>query len=136
VQEDSLKKACILVVDDVDLHCATAQGMLTNIGVKHIMFANNGHDALDIIRSRTVDIVLLDYLMPGINGIEVLRIVRTEESIAESLVILTTAANETKVIVQARASDARVDAILIKPYTEGSLHSKLVQLLGRRKLRL
>lgn len=82
----------ILVVDDIPLNVLLIQKMLGRFKFK-VLTANNGQAALDIIASQQVDLVLLDLMMPGIDGYEVLRQLRANESTKPLPVVILSALN-------------------------------------------
>jgi len=65
----------ILVVDDEEAMRVTMKGVLTHLGYR-VSVASTGQQALDIIGSQDIDLVLLDLRIPGISGINVLRAAR------------------------------------------------------------
>ena len=67
----------ILVVDDNAYMRRLTRLMLTNLGAKSVLEAADGLAALEAIRTCDPDVMLLDWDMPVLNGIEVLRIVRS-----------------------------------------------------------
>lgn len=75
-QEDSgpseWPEAKILVVDDTPVNLVVAKGMLKNTQAK-IDTAENGEDALDMMKAEHYDVVFLDHMMPGMNGIQTLQ---------------------------------------------------------------
>jgi DNA-binding response OmpR family regulator len=79
----------ILVVDDSALMRETLCGHLTKQGYQ-VVQAVDGSRALDLLRERDFDLVLLDVEMPGINGLEVLSLIREKHSIAQLPVIIVT----------------------------------------------
>ena len=75
--EKMLQGLNILVVDDNAYMRRLTRMMLTNLGAKSVLEAPDGLAALEAIRAADPDVMLLDWDMPVLNGIEVLRIVRS-----------------------------------------------------------
>ena len=75
--EKMLQGLNILVVDDNAYMRRLTRTMLTNLGAKSVLEAPDGLAALEAIRTADPDVMLLDWDMPVLNGIEVLRIVRS-----------------------------------------------------------
>ena len=75
--EKMLQGLTILVVDDNAHMRRLTRMMLTNLGAKSVLEAPDGLAALEVIRTADPDVMLLDWDMPVLNGIEVLRIVRS-----------------------------------------------------------
>ncbi|ADL52249.1 response regulator [Clostridium cellulovorans] len=67
----------ILIVDDSKFNIITAQEVISTSGINcSTITANSGEEALNIIDSENVDIILLDIVMPGLTGIETLETIR------------------------------------------------------------
>ena len=116
---------CALVVDDAQYTRDMTLAMLHSINIHNIIEAKNGSSALDIIRSRDIDIVLLDVVMPGLSGIEVLRVLRADNTISAKKVILVTAAADAKTVLLARSPATRADAVIVKPFSITTLREKI-----------
>lgn len=91
------KELVILAVDDDLINLKLLKSMLMkNPDIKEVLEAKNGADAVAFIKSRNdISLVLLDIIMPIMNGLEVLRVVRSDENIEQiPIIVLTT--DETK----------------------------------------
>ena len=95
----------VLVVDDNALNRDLLFEELTYRGMD-VVTAAGGRDALELIRNQTFDVVLLDIMMPGVDGLSVLREVRKTKSLAELPVIMTTARDTRSSVVDALDSGA------------------------------
>lgn len=82
----------ILIVDDIPLNVLLIQKMLSRFKF-NILTANNGQAALDTIAQKPVDLVLLDLMMPGVDGYEVLRRLRAAEETKSLPVVILSALN-------------------------------------------
>lgn len=102
----------ILVVDDTDLNRQFVMLTLGKLGYE-VVEAENGRQALEVIGSRHIDIVLLDITMPQMDGIEVLTQLRKRYSILELPVIMFTADDQEQHIVEALSLGA--NDYLFKP---------------------
>ena len=85
------RKAVILCVDDEENALALRKRVLQKAGYE-VLTALSGKEALDILRSGKIDLVLTDHLMPGITGIELARQVKSQHS--EVRVVLLSGVNE------------------------------------------
>ncbi len=85
-------KINILVVDDIPLNVLLIQKMLGRFKF-NIITANDGQSALDTIASQPIDLVLLDLMMPGIDGYEVLRRLRADVATVTLPVVILSALN-------------------------------------------
>ena len=82
----------ILVVDDIPLNVLLIRKMLGKFKF-NILTANNGQAALDTVAAHNVDLVLLDLMMPGMDGYEVLTRLRNQEETKELPVVILSALN-------------------------------------------
>lgn len=89
--ERLLSTARIAVVDDEELNIEIVQGHLRHEGYQNFHRATDGSQALDLIRTVQPDVVLMDVLMPEVNGLEVLAAMRQDESMIHIPVIVLTA---------------------------------------------
>ena len=90
----------LLVVDDNEMNRDMLGRRLSRRG-HSVLTAENGQQALDLIGQEAFDVVLLDIMMPGISGIDVLRRVREEYSASDLPIIMATAKSESEDIVDA-----------------------------------
>ncbi|PJB78047.1 MAG: sigma-54-dependent Fis family transcriptional regulator, partial [Armatimonadetes bacterium CG_4_9_14_3_um_filter_58_7] len=81
-------QARILVVDDDPIMHAVCRKALADKGYD-IVAVTSGRECLDKLRHEVIDLVLLDYKMPDLNGIEVLRLIRTSDDPELGVVIIT-----------------------------------------------
>lgn len=92
--------------------------------------ATNGPDGLELVKQRDYDLVLLDEIMPGMDGIETLAEIRTESE--DILVAIVTKSEEEELVDSAFGKLA--DDFIIKPITPTQLGSAIKRLLERKKL--
>lgn len=90
----------VLIVDDVPLNRLMVRKMLGTFGLE-IMEANNGLEALEALRHFEADVILLDLMMPVMDGFEMLRILRANPLTARIPVIVLSALNTNEDIVAA-----------------------------------
>ena len=88
----------ILVVDDVQSNVLLLKALLSKDGYG-ILVANNGQEALEVIRNENPDLILLDVMMPGMDGFEVAERLKSEEYRCEIPIIFLTALDDTQSIV-------------------------------------
>ena len=94
------RQASLLVVDDNDLNREMLTRRLQRKGY-NVLSAIDGHQALEMLQTNRFDLILLDILMPGISGIEMLRRVRQVHSPTELPIIMATALDDSAQIVEA-----------------------------------
>lgn len=88
----------LLVVDDVQTNVLLLKALLGKEGYG-ILVANNGQEALEVIRNENPDLILLDVMMPGMDGFEVAERLKSEEFRCEIPIIFLTALDDTQSIV-------------------------------------
>ena len=88
----SLKGADILVVDDNEMNLKVAKGLLKRYGVVPELCAS-GRKSLDLIRAKRYDLILMDHMMPGMDGVEVLKEIRAKNLTPEDVPIIALTAN-------------------------------------------
>src|SRR5215813_1824630 len=94
------ESASILVVDDEELNSEGLTRRLQRHGYG-VTAAKSGREAIELAGERRFDLVLLDIMMPGMNGLEVLKLLRRVDSLIDLPVIMVTARGESEDIVEA-----------------------------------
>ncbi len=120
------KKLKVLAVDDDFINLKLLKTMLMKSSkVSEVVEAKNGADAIGILKSQNdIDIILLDIIMPVMGGIEMLKVVRADESLRQlPIVVLTT--DETK---KGEALDCGANGFLMKPVREKDVIEKISEL--------
>ena len=126
---ETLKKEYnILVVDDEPAVRMTIEEMLKPLKCK-TFHASNGNEALDIIRTGEVDLVILDVLLPGRHGFYVCSSIREMEQ-GRNIPILMMTAVYTKMKYYYQAQECGVNAYMVKPFKMDDLISKVSKLLN------
>ena len=124
----------ILVVDDQEINRDALGAILED--EYEILYAENGQEALDILRAHTdeISMVMLDLIMPVLNGFDVLKIIRADEELSKIPVVVLTAEREAELkALQAGAAD-----FITKPFDEVEIIlarvSRLIEMSEGRKL--
>lgn len=113
----------ILIVDDDVAGQLTLESILDGQGYT-LEFAENGIEALEKISRLSPDIILLDVMMPGMDGFEVCRHIRATPAIAEIPIIILTALDDKKSLMS--GLEAGADDYLTKPYDRYELLARLM----------
>jgi hypothetical protein len=109
------KQLVFLVVDDFEPMRKVTASQLRSIGANSIITANDGAEALRVLKNKRVDMILSDWNMPVMTGLDLLKAVRADQKLAHLPFIMITAEAERYRIEEAIASG--VDDLLVKPYT-------------------
>ena len=113
----------VLAVDDDMINLKLLKSMLMKSGlVAEVIEAKNGSDAIDHLKSNhSIDLVLLDIIMPIMGGIDVLKVVRADDRLRQvPIIVLTT--DETK---KGEALEFGANAFLMKPIRKDDLVEKI-----------
>jgi len=122
------KSASILIVDDYLLIRTHVRQVLAELGFLNVFQADNGKTAQDLMRKQQIDIVVGDWGMPVMSGIDLLKWMRSDHRYANTpFMMLTAEANPQSVRT---ALQAGVNAYMIKPFTVHSFACKFMSMLG------
>lgn len=124
----SLSKATrVLVVDDFEAMRKVTSNQLRQLGVERITAAKDGAEALRYLKSQSFDLVLSDWNMPVMTGIELLKAMREDPKLfALPFVMITAEAERHKV---EEAIGAGVTSMLLKPYSPKQLMQRVEKAL-------
>ena len=124
----------LLVVDDVQTNVLLLKALLGKEGYG-ILVANNGQEALEVIRNENPDLILLDVMMPGMDGFEVAERLKSEEFRCEIPIIFLTALDDTQSIVN--GFKLGVGDFISKPFRKEDLMVRIkhqVSLVAARRI--
>ena len=124
-------KARILVVDDEQSNVKLLEANLLPYGFE-VLTATSGEKALQLVSSNSVDLILLDVMMPDIDGFEVTRRLRTNEKTKLTPVVLVTALTETGDKI--KGIEAGCDDFISKPFDKNELLARVKSLLRIKSL--
>jgi two-component system response regulator MtrA len=114
----------VMVVDD-DHDLAEMLGIVLNDAGIDVDVVSRGDEALDAFREKAPDLILLDVMLPGIDGVEVCKLIRAQSMVP---IIMLTAKGETEDVV--RGLEAGADDYMVKPFRHAS------ELVARVRTRL
>jgi DNA-binding response OmpR family regulator len=118
-------RGTVLVVEDEPSLAETIAVLLGNDGFE-VAVALTGPEGLDAFRARTPDLILLDLMIPGINGLEVCRTIRRTSDVP--IIMVTARAGELEKVV---GLEAGADDYLTKPFSIVELRARIRALLRR-----
>ena len=117
----------ILLIDDEVHMLRLLQFALKPISAS-IHCVTRGDDAVEYLKANKPNLVLLDYAMPGMDGVETLRQIRAQESGSAVPVIMLTARDQTA--IRKDAAGLNVEAFLTKPFSPSDLVRRACELLN------
>ncbi|HEX2065292.1 MAG TPA: response regulator [Candidatus Thermoplasmatota archaeon] len=123
----STKLPVILIADDEPDILESLRDLLEDAVPAQCVLANSGTQALEMLGKRPVDLILSDYKMPGLNGIQFLE--QARQRLPEAPRILITAFPDLEVAIDA-INQARVEAFLIKPLDPDQVVERVRQALA------
>jgi CheY-like chemotaxis protein len=109
----SVKDYSLLVVDDNEMNRDVLSRRLQRQGYT-VAVAEDGRQALDMIKAQPFDLVLLDIMMPGMNGYQVLEHIKADDALRHIPVIMTSALDESEGIT--RCLEMGAEDYLTKPF--------------------
>lgn len=118
----------VLVVDDSLVMRRIIINHLRSLGYTHILEADSGEKALTILAQDGADLILSDWCMRGMHGIEVLRSVRNNERTRNTPFIMVTAEAQPHLILE--AIRAQVSDYVVKPFTRENLRESIDKVLA------
>ena len=118
----------VLVVDDFATMRRIVTNVLKQIGFTDIAEADDGTTALQMLKKEEYDLVLCDWNMPEMPGIELLKTVRADESLKDLPFVMVTAEAEKRNIIE--AVQAGVNNYVVKPFTAETVIQKLEKVFG------
>ena len=119
----------ILVVDDFSTMRRIVKNLLSDLRFKNIDEADDGNTALPKLKSGNFDFLVTDWNMPGMTGIDLLKAVRADPSLASLPVLMVTAESKREQIIE--AAQAGVNGYVVKPFTAGTLEEKINKIFER-----
>lgn len=126
-------RARILIVDDIDDNVYTLERRLRRFVDADIVAARNGRAALDELRARPFDLVLLDVQMPEMDGMAVLEQMKADMALREIPVIMVSAVDDIETVL--RCIKLGADDYVQKPFNPDLLRARVEAALERRRLR-
>lgn len=118
----------ILIVDDYSRMLRIIRNLLRQLGYEQVEEASDGASALDKLRQKPFRLVISDWNMEPMSGLELLRQVRADPALAELPFIMVTA--EARAAKIAEAQQAGVSGYIIKPFGAEALSIKIAAVAG------
>lgn len=122
------KNMSILIVDDYKTMLRIIRNLLKQIGFNNVDEATDGKAALEKMQQRKYGLVISDWNMEPMTGLELLKEVRADESLRPTPFIMITAESKTENVIAAK--EAGVNNYIVKPFNAATLKTKLTSVLG------
>jgi len=123
-----MSNARILVADDSNVMRTIICGTLKELGFTNFYEAENGELALDILANTTIDMVITDWHMPKLNGLELVTSIRNNQRISQIPILMVTTRGMKDDVLE--AAHAGVNDYIVKPFTPDVLEEKIKKLLN------
>jgi two-component system chemotaxis response regulator CheY len=124
------KEMSVLIVDDYKTMLRVIRNLLAQVGFKNVDEATDGQKALDLMRHKEYGLIISDWNMEPMSGLDLLKTVRANDSdtVAQVPFIMITAENKMENVVAAK--QAGVSNYIVKPFSAEILKSKMSSVLG------
>ncbi len=121
---------CILVVDDFQSMRSMIKNLLGKLGFTNTLEAGDGANAWELLGQHRVDLIISDWNMPQMKGIDLLRKVRESKDYAHIPFLMVTAEGYKENLVE--AVKAGVSGYIVKPFSPADLQGKISKILAKR----
>jgi len=118
----------VLIVDDYKTMLRILRNLLKQLKFDNIVDATDGSMALEVLRSQTIGMVISDWNMEPMTGIQLLREVRGDDKLKHLPFIMITAESKSENVIAAK--EAGVSNYIVKPFNAETLKSKITSVLG------
>jgi len=122
----------ILVIDDVNTMRVQIKDLLKQFGFRKVTLAANGEDAKGFLESESIHLIMCDWHMAPVDGMEFLKYVRAHDTHKTTAFIMVTAEGSKEKVVEAIKSG--VDDYLVKPLTPVQIQNKVYGVLLRKQV--
>lgn len=122
-------KIKFLVVDDFSTMRRIVKNILRQLNFNNIVEADDGASALDILQKEKIDMVVSDWNMPKMTGLELLKAIRGDDALKDIPFLMVTAEAQQENIIEAVKSG--VSNYIVKPFTAETLGQKINQVFNK-----
>ncbi|MDY6891966.1 MAG: response regulator [Pseudomonadota bacterium] len=119
----------VLIVDDSRMARRMIHRVLHNLGITHLLEAANGHEAIELLQRENVDLVVTDYNMPEVNGVELAEFIRHSDLHSHLPILMVTSEADAARLSQVK--HAGINALTDKPFEPETVKRLLVRLLDQ-----
>lgn len=123
------KNMSILVVDDFSTMRKIIKNLLRELGFTNITEADDGATALPMLQKYEIDFLVTDWIMPVMQGIDLVKEIRKDPNLSSLPVLMVTAEAKREHIIE--AAQAGVNGYVVKPFTAQTLEDKIDMIFER-----
>jgi two-component system chemotaxis response regulator CheY len=123
------KNMKILVVDDFSTMRRIVKNILKQLSFVNIVEADDGSTALEMLQREKIDLVVSDWNMPKMTGLELLKSIRADDALKHIPFLMVTAEAQQENIIEAVKSG--VNNYIVKPFTADTLSQKIGQIFNK-----
>lgn len=123
----NLETVTVLIVDDHMLMRNMVENFCVALGLKKIKQCSGGQQALTLMRAHHFDLVLMDWGMPDLPGVEVLKKLRADKQYEKTAIVMVTAESEDSRLIE--ALEAGATSYLVKPFSQEEFEKKIRNVL-------
>lgn len=124
------KNIRMLIVEDNEKIRKLLCSILQNVGFKNLTEAENGKEAFDKLQKETFDLVITDWMMPEMNGLDLLKVVRTSASDYKNIpILMITASDKSENVVE--AAKFKINGYIIKPFSVKVILAKIEEVMSQ-----
>ena len=120
----------VVIIEDNDVVRMTLRALLRHAGYQVVGEAGRGESGIELVRSRRPDVVCLDVQLPGMNGVHVLRELRTHWPTLPVVIVSGYTDRETVT----ELIECGADAVVVKPFTEARLVDAIRRAMNARRV--
>ncbi len=117
----------ILIVDDFATMRRILKNILKQLGFKNLVEADDGTSAWDVLEGQKIDLIISDWNMPKMTGLDLLKKVRASDSLKKTPFLMVTAEAQKQNVIE--AVQAGVSNYVVKPFTAEAISDKLEKIL-------
>lgn len=119
----------VLIVDDYKTMLRIIRNLLKQLGFNNVDEATDGSQALGKLKEKKYGLVISDWNMQPMTGLQLLKAVRADENLSSTPFIMVTAESKTENVMAAK--EAGVNNYIVKPFNAETLKGKIESVIGK-----
>ena len=126
-----LENVRILIVDDMTPMLELTKAILQIFGFQHIFTANNAEKAFELVWSKEPDLIITDWIMDPVDGLELAKRIRNDERTPDPFVPIIMMTGFSSRLRVEEARDSGITEFLVKPFTSEDLYRRIHQIVEK-----